>query len=205
MRGREWQWIRSTSSFLRAVQDRPAGSKERLDEGIGQCVLGSPELDDLPMSKAIDEMVIHHPDGLHVRIDDRRAYEREAAAFEILAHCVRLGGVSGNLPHRSPSVLDRATVHEAPLVRVEAAELPLDFEKRLGVLDRRFDLRSVAHDTRVSKQRRDLPFVVTGDLLGIEPIEGAPVGVPLPEDRAPTQSSLRSLEDEEFEKDAIIV
>src|SRR5258708_3080397 len=168
-------------------------------------VPASPELGDLPMSKAIDEMVIHHPDSLHVRIDNRRTYEVETAALEILAHGVRLAGVSGNLPHGPPTVLERATVDEAPLVRVETAELRLDFEKRLGVLDRRFDLRSVAHDTRVSQQRRDLPLVVAGDLLGIEAVKGAPVGVPLPEDRAPTQSRLRSLEDEEFEKDAIIV
>src|SRR5882724_2279442 len=148
------------------------------------------------MPKAVGEMVVHHPDGLHVRVDDRRAYEREAAALEILAHGVRLNGLSGNLPYGSPTVLERATIDEAPLVRVEASELRLDFEKRLGVLDRRFDLRAVAHDTRVSQQRRDLPFVVTGDLLGIEAVEGAPVGIPLPEDRAPTQSRLRSLEDE---------
>src|SRR5260370_35706244 len=102
-------------------------------------------------------------------------------------------------------ILKRANVADALLVRVEAAELRLDFEKRRGVLDCRFDLRSVAHDPRVSQQRRDLPLVVAGDLLWIEPVEGALVGVPLPEDRAPTQSRLRSLEDEEFEEDAIIV
>src|SRR5258708_30910187 len=83
----------------------PGGSRARLDEGIGQCASGSPELGDLPMSKAIDEMVIHHPDGLHVRVDDRRAYEREAAALEILAHGVRLDGVSRNLPDSSPTIL----------------------------------------------------------------------------------------------------
>src|SRR5438477_5717776 len=113
--------------------------------------------------------------------------------------------MSWNFAYGPPTVLERATVDEAPLVRVEAAELLLDCEKRFGVLDCRSDLRSVAHDSRVSKQRRDLPFVVAGDLLGIEAVEGASVGVPLPEDRAPTQSCLGSLEDEEFEKGAIIV
>src|SRR5258707_57199 len=119
------------------------------------------------MSKAVDEMVIHHPDGLHVRVDNRRAHEGETAALEILTHGVRLAGVSGNLPHGPPWVLDRTTVDEPPLVRVEAIELLQDFEKRLGVLDCRFDLCSVAHDPRVSQQRRNLPFVVAGDLLWI--------------------------------------
>src|SRR5258707_13961678 len=123
---REWRSTGSASSFLRAVQDRPAGSKERLDEGIGQCASGSPELGDLAMPKAVGKMVIHHPDGLHVGVDDRRAYEREAAALEILAHGVRLAGVSGNLPDSSPTILKRAAVDEAPLIRVEVAELRLD-------------------------------------------------------------------------------
>src|SRR5258708_37934485 len=81
----------------------------------------SPELGDLPMSKAVDDVVIHHPDGLHVRVDDRRAHEGETAGLEILAHGVRLDGMSWNLLHATPTVLERATVDEAPLVRVEAA------------------------------------------------------------------------------------
>src|SRR5712671_6470946 len=100
------------------------------------------------MAKAIDYMVIHHPDRLHVRIDDRRTDEAEATAFQIMAHRVRLGGASGDVPSASPAVLDRAALDEAPLVRVEAAELRLHLEKRLGVLDRRCNLRSVADDPR---------------------------------------------------------
>ena len=45
-----------------------------------------------------------------------------------------------NLANRSPTVLDRAAIDESPLIRVEATEFRLDFEKRLGVLDRRFNL-----------------------------------------------------------------
>src|SRR5229473_2040640 len=72
-------------------------------------------------------------DGLHVRIDDRRTGEGEATALQIVAHGVGLGAASGDIPNGSPAVLDRATVDEAPLVRVEAAELRLHVEERLGV------------------------------------------------------------------------
>src|SRR5260370_42448686 len=88
----------------------------------------SPKLEDLTMSKAVDDVVVDHPDGLHVRIDDGRADEGEATALQILAHGVGLSGASGNVPYGSPAVLDRATVDEAPLVRVEAAELRLHVE-----------------------------------------------------------------------------
>src|SRR5262249_23336090 len=165
----------------------------------------SRELSDLPVTKAVDEVVIDHTDGLHVRVNDRRAYEAEGPALEVLAHGVRLGAVRRDLLRLAPAVLDRATVDEAPLVGVEAAELLLDVEKRLRVLDRRFDLRPVAHDARVRQQRRDLPLVVAGDLPWIEAVEGAPVGVALAEDRAPAQPRLRPLEDEELEEDAILV
>ena len=82
----------------------PAGSSEGSTPAVRV-----PELGDLPMSKAIDEMVIHHPDSLHVRVDNRRTYEGETAALEILAHGVRLDGMSGNVPHGPPTVLERAT------------------------------------------------------------------------------------------------
>src|SRR6266699_2415719 len=119
----------------------PAGSSEGSTPAVR--VPASPEPGDLPMSKAVDEMVVHHPDSLHVRVDNRRTYEGKTAALEILAHGVRLDGVSGNLPYSSPTILKWATVDEAPLICVEASKLRLDFEKRLGVLDCRFDLRSV--------------------------------------------------------------
>src|ERR1051325_1968167 len=150
-------------------------------------------------------MVVHHPDGLHVCVDDRRADEAEPAALQILAHGVRLDGRRRNLAHGSPAVPDRAAVDEAPLVRIEAAELRLDFEKGPGVPDRRFDLGPVAHDPGVRQERRDFAFVVAGPLLRVEPAEGTPVGVALPEDGDPAQPRLRSLEDEEFEKAPVVV
>src|SRR2546422_3638955 len=62
------------------------------------------------MSKAVDQMVIDHPDRLHVRIDDRRTHEGEATALQIVAHGVGLGAARGDIAFGSPAVLDRATV-----------------------------------------------------------------------------------------------
>src|ERR1700704_5301914 len=137
------------------------------------------------MSKAVDDVIVHHPDGLHVRIEDRRTDEGEPPALQILAHRIGLGGARGDIPHGSPPILDRATIYEAPLIRVEAAEPRLYVEKRPGVLDRRFDLRPVADDPRICQQRSDLALVVARALPWIEPVERAAVGVPLAQDRAP--------------------
>ena len=44
----------------------------------------------LSISKTVDEVIVHHADRLHVRINNGRTHERESAAFEILAKRVRL-------------------------------------------------------------------------------------------------------------------
>src|SRR5256886_10456334 len=156
------------------------------------------------MSKAVDQVVFDPPDRLHVRIDDRRTHEAEATALQILAHGVGLGAARGDIAFGPPAVLDRATVDEAPLVRVEAAELRLHVEERLRVLDRRFNLRSVAHDPRICEQSRDLPFLVASDLPWVELVEGAPVGVSLAQDRAPAQSRLGTLKNEELDRKSVV-
>src|ERR1700733_6335728 len=43
----------------------------------------------LSISKTVDEVIVHHANRLHVRIDDGRTNEAESPAFEILAKRVR--------------------------------------------------------------------------------------------------------------------
>jgi hypothetical protein len=165
----------------------------------------SPKGGDLPMSEAVHEMVIDHADGLHVRVDNRRPHEGEAAALQILAHGVGWGAASGDLPHGSSAILDRATVNEAPLVCIEAAKLRLHVEKRYGVLDRRFNLRSIAHDSSICQQLADFPLVVAGDFPRVEVVEGAPVRIPLAQNRYPAEPGLGTFKDEKLEEGAIVV
>src|SRR5260370_8442694 len=136
------------------------------------------------MSKAVDDVIVHHPDGMHVRIDDRRADEGEATALQILAHRIGFSGASGDVPYGSTTILYRATVDEPPLIRIEAPELRLHVKKRLGVLYRRFNLGSVADDAGICQQRRDLPLVVAGDLPRAESVEGVPIHLPFPQTHA---------------------
>ena len=46
------------------------------------------ELPSLSISETADEVVVHHADRLHMRIDDGRTDEAESAALEILAEGV---------------------------------------------------------------------------------------------------------------------
>src|SRR5260370_17488713 len=83
----------------------------------------APELGDLAMSKAVDQMVIDHPDRLHVRIDDRRTHEGEATALQIVAQGGGLGAARGDIAFGSPAVLHRPTVAEAPPVPLHTPQL----------------------------------------------------------------------------------
>ena len=43
----------------------------------------------LTIAEAVDEMIVHHSDGLHVGVDDGRADEVESALLEVFAEGVR--------------------------------------------------------------------------------------------------------------------
>src|SRR5439155_1294656 len=94
-----------------------------------------------PVPKAPDKMVVDHSNGLHERITNRAANELEATSLEILAHGVRLWGHRRNFLDRLPGVLFRFVADEAPDVSVKRAELPLNGQDRLAVLNGGFDLQ----------------------------------------------------------------
>ena len=89
---------------------------------------------------------------------------------------------------------------ETPDVLVERAELFLDCQERLGVLDRRLDLQSVANDARIREQTLLLPLAVLGDDGRVEAVEGFAIVLPLLEDRLPTQAGLCPFENQEFKE-----
>jgi hypothetical protein len=157
------------------------------------------------MAKAVDDVIVHHSDRLHVRVDDGRADERETAILQIAAERVGNRGSRGDLLDRAKAVHDRPPFDEPPLVGVEAAELLLHFQKRTGVFDRRLDLHPVAHDSRVLEQRGDLFAIVARDLFRAEPVESFAVRVAFAQDRDPGEPGLRALEDKKLVQRAIVV
>ena len=47
-------------------------------------------IDNFASPKTIDDMIVDHPGGLHVRVADRRADELEAALLQVFAQRIRL-------------------------------------------------------------------------------------------------------------------
>src|SRR6516162_7957257 len=81
------------------------------------------------MPKAIDQMIVHHPNGLHEGVADRAAHKREASPLQVLAHGVRFRGLGRDFLDRPPGVLLRLVADESPNVRIESAELALHSQK----------------------------------------------------------------------------
>src|SRR5882762_1832723 len=133
------------------------------------------------ISKTVDEMVVDHPDCLHVAVDYGGSHEAESPPLQIAAECVRLARRGGDLTHGFPTILSRATVDELPAIRVEAAVLPLHRQKRSSVLDRGRDLQAVPDDPGIGGQLVDPSRGVPRDLVRIEAAECAAVALALVE------------------------
>src|SRR5439155_27092631 len=90
-------------------------------------------------AEAIDDVIVHHTDGLHEGVADGRADEAEAALGQVLAHRVGLLRRRGDLLHRRKAIHDRLAADEGPDIGVESAELLLHGEECLGVGNRGID------------------------------------------------------------------
>ncbi len=113
---------------------------------------------------------------------------------------VGLGGARGNLRRGAPGVLARDTVHEAPLVGGETAELVLHAQEGAGVRDRGGDLEPVADDARVAEQRFHPAGRVARHARRIEAVERLAVGLAPGEHEVPAEPRLRPFEHEELEQ-----
>jgi len=99
---------------------------------------------DFPITKTIDEVIIHQPSRLHIRIRNRRADEAESSLLEILAECFGFGRSGWNLSRSFPAVEFGLPADELPAVGIKVAELFLDLEKGASIAHRGPDLQSVA-------------------------------------------------------------
>src|SRR5258708_8286852 len=140
--------------------------------------LRCPKLLDLAITKTIDEVIVYHSNRLHVRINDRRAYETESALLEVFAECIGFGRGRRNLPRRLPAVKLRPPVDKTPAIGVKITELFLGFEKGTRISHRRFDLHPVANNPQIRSKLLDSCLGVVRDLLRIEFVECTTITLP---------------------------
>src|SRR6266404_1785041 len=159
----------------------------------------------LSISETVDEVIVHHANRLHVRIDDGRTNEAESPMFEVLAKRVRFTGGSRNLSHCLPPVLFGSSIDEPPAISVKTSELFLNCEKRPRVTYRSFDFHPVSNDRRIQCELLDPVLGVPRHFLGIEFAEDAAIPLPFFEHDRPTEPSLRRFEHKELKVFSVIV
>src|SRR6266508_6925346 len=121
-------------------------------------------------------VVLHHADGLHERVADRRSDEPEPSLLQVLAHGPGLRSLGWDVRQTPPRVR--------------------------GV--RSGQGRPVPDDAWIPHQSLDLPPVEPGDLGRIEPRERVPVPLPLVQDGLPRQPRLCALERQHLEQMAFV-
>src|SRR3954469_13175416 len=100
-------------------------------------------------------MIIDYADGLHISVTNRAADEIEAALPQILAECVRRHCAHWDLFWRSPCILYRLTVHEAPKIGIETSERLLDLQERTCIAHGGLNFQAVTHDVGILHELRD--------------------------------------------------
>src|ERR1700752_3108501 len=147
---------------------------------------------DLSITEAVDEVVVHHSNRLHECIDDRRSDETESPVLEILAECLGFRRSRGDLSRSLPAVEFGLPADEPPAVGVEFPELFLDLEKCACVANRGLDLHPVADDLGIRYKPVDFSFGIARNFLGIEFVERAAITFTLFQHQRPVQSGLRA-------------
>src|SRR5262249_35166938 len=104
------------------------------------------------MPETIDQMIVHHPHGLHESVADRAAHECEVSPLQVLAHGVRFRGLGRDFLNRPPGVLLRLAANKSPNVLVKRSNVVLHGQERLRILDRSLYLQPVADDPGVRQQ-----------------------------------------------------
>ncbi len=116
-------------------------------------------------------VIVHQADRLHESVADGRADEFESALDQVFTQRVRFGGLGRNLLQRLAGVLSGLAADELPDVGVKAAELLLNGQERLRVLNRRCHLEPVAHNAGIRQQLGYLAFVVAGHHARVKVVE----------------------------------
>src|SRR5437660_3044131 len=90
---------------------------------------------DFPISEAVDEVIVHHSDCLHMCVYNSGTHECESAVFQVLAKRIGFGRGSGNLFHNFPAVHFGLSADKTPRICIKTSELLLNCEKRPRVAE----------------------------------------------------------------------
>ena len=114
-----------------------------------------------------------------------RAHKFEPTLTQVFAHGVGFdaGGPKTDFP--SMLVDHRCASDEAPYILGEAAELLLDLQEPLGIVDCCCNFLFISDDARILQNGVDLPMAVSCNRHRVEPVEEGPIILSLSQHSVP--------------------
>src|SRR2546427_13069073 len=137
---------------------------------------------DFPISEAVDEVIVHHSDCLHMCVYNSGTHECESAAFQVLAERIGFARGRGNLLHDFPAVHFGLSAYKAPRVYIKTSELVLNSEKRPRVAYGRLDFLPVSNDPWIEQHLLNAFLCISRHFVGIELTESAAIAFTLVQD-----------------------
>ncbi len=145
-------------------------------------------------------VVIDQSNRLDHRVNDRTAHERKTTLFEVSAHPVGKLGSNWRMHPDASLVLDGSAIDPIPKVLPERPKLLLNFQKRAGILDGGVHLCAVSNNARIGEQPINIRLSVRRHSNRVEPFEGRPIAFAPLQNGKPTESGLRTVQNEIFKK-----
>ena len=149
-------------------------------------------------------MIVDQSHGLHEGVSRGRTHEAPASFFEFLAQTLGSWGLSGNA--RFGNLFGSLTGRgfKLPEKFAQAAELFLQFQGPLSVIDGGLDLFAVPYYPSVEDQTLYVFLVEPGYLMKIEITESFSEVLSLSEDGEPGKSGLKTFQTDFFKEAPIV-
>ncbi len=121
-------------------------------------------VDELRVAVAVLRVIHDHARGLHQRVANGRADEREPGLFQGFAHLQRFGGDGRDFAAILEVIDDRLVANERP----EKLHRVLQRQPRLGIAPGSIEFEAVADDPRIAHQFVDFGVSHLRDALHVE-------------------------------------
>ena len=157
------------------------------------------------VSETTCDMIVYHSNCLHERVANGGPNKFESLFNQIFTHGIRLRGAGGNISHPFPRVLNRSSINELPDVMVKASKLFLYLQEGSGVSDGCVDFELVSYDLRINEQSGNVILGVLGDFQNVKIVKRFSITLSLSENGRPTQSCLRTFQNEKLEQASVVV
>lgn len=156
------------------------------------------------MPETRNQVVVHHPGGLNMRINHRWPDKLKPALFRVGCNPIRKSCRRRYVAVPFPKIDHGFKISKCPDIPAETPEFVLNLEEPPGIVDRGIDFLQVPDDPGVCHLPGNFGFAIAGNFYRVEITESGPEIFMLFQDSQPTQPSLETLERQKFKQFTVV-